>query len=258
MIPSLNAGLARRFALIAGIGLLGAALVAAAGAALERQRFGASTEASFAKIENEVRLRFEASASTLATISARVVAAKRGHRRRFTRCRSGEDAVRSARPGCARRARRHDRGDGLRREALAARLGGTGLRSAPDAVRAAPAHSSSRRIRSGHGWSGSSRSSIAIDPSSAAPRLIVAEQRLGDAGSDPGIDDHLHDSDGARAGDGDDLARMRRRRRWSIRSGSERAAARRSPMPTSPPRIWRRREASGSGGFAPACSACWR
>jgi hypothetical protein len=72
----LRTGLARRFALISGIGLLAALLVAAAGAVLERQRFGASTEASFAKIETEVRLRFETSASTLAALSARVVAAK--------------------------------------------------------------------------------------------------------------------------------------------------------------------------------------
>ena len=70
MIPSLRAGLARRFVLIAGSGLLGAVLVALAGAALERQRFGASTEASFTRIEDEVRLRFEASAATLAAISS--------------------------------------------------------------------------------------------------------------------------------------------------------------------------------------------
>ena len=61
---------------VAVAGIAAAALVAAAGGAIERQRFGATDETAVARVEAELHRHFENSAATLATLAARVLAAR--------------------------------------------------------------------------------------------------------------------------------------------------------------------------------------
>ena len=56
---------------VARAGLVAALLVALVGWAVERNRFGASDQDTLARVERELRQRFEASANTLGTIAAR-------------------------------------------------------------------------------------------------------------------------------------------------------------------------------------------
>ncbi len=60
------------FLRLLGAGLAAALLVGAAGRALERARFGATDQESVARVEKELRQRFDASADTLGTIATRV------------------------------------------------------------------------------------------------------------------------------------------------------------------------------------------
>ncbi len=60
------------FLRLAGAGVAAALLVGAAGRGLERARFGATDQESVARVEKELRQRFDASANTLGTIATRV------------------------------------------------------------------------------------------------------------------------------------------------------------------------------------------
>jgi len=57
---------------VSGAGLAAALLVAAVGWVSERQRFGSSDQAALARVEDELRQRFDASAATLGDLAARV------------------------------------------------------------------------------------------------------------------------------------------------------------------------------------------
>ncbi len=76
VVRSLLIRLARRLALIAGVGLTCAALTGVGGGALLRSRLGESAAASFDRVEAEVRQQFDASAASLAAISGQVGAAR--------------------------------------------------------------------------------------------------------------------------------------------------------------------------------------
>src|SRR5206468_4951078 len=61
-------------------GLAAALLVALGGWASERQRFGSSDQAALARVEDELRQRFDASAATLGNLAAGVAANRRALR----------------------------------------------------------------------------------------------------------------------------------------------------------------------------------
>ena len=64
------------FLRLAGAGVAAALLVGAAGRALERARFGATDQESVARVEKELRQRFDASADTLGVVATRVSASR--------------------------------------------------------------------------------------------------------------------------------------------------------------------------------------
>ena len=64
------------FLRLASAGVAVALLVGAAGRAIERARFGATDQESVARVENELRQRFDASADTLGRVATGVSASR--------------------------------------------------------------------------------------------------------------------------------------------------------------------------------------
>ena len=80
------------FLRLAGAGVAAALLVGAAGRALERARFGATDQESVARVENELRQRFDASADTLGVVATGVSASRDLIRGRAARPRGRQTA----------------------------------------------------------------------------------------------------------------------------------------------------------------------
>ena len=143
------------------------------------------TKTRVARVEAELRQRFDASADTLGAIAARLAVAADRHPRRAARS-AGRLARCSTtrRRRAARRTGRTHRHHGLRRGRRAARVGRPRLRPAEGALDRTGGAGSSRRARSGRGSSASSRSSS--DRSASAARRAAARSSSSSRSADRG------------------------------------------------------------------------
>ena len=217
---------------IARAGLAAAVVVAVAGWAVERVRFGASDQDAVARIASELRQRFAASADSLGRIAARVVADRTLIAARATRPGAGRPPVRGGGRRAHREKREPDRHHGLRRARprrspgpaaprICSRNGSTGRRRC-----------SSSPARWARGWCASSRSSIATGPSRPpghGRRRAAARRRYAARPAAPTRSSCRTRSFRCRFASGSATWRLRAR----TRSSFPRRAAARSSMPRS-------------------------
>ena len=167
---------------VARAGLVAALLVALVGWAVERYRFGATDQETLARVERELRERFEASANTLGTIAARAA--------------SERDAVRAAPRDQAAVKRLFDAADAALRDEPPGRTGITIYDSGAAPLAWAGRVSDLPRAR----VDGPSALFVACARSSALVRVepvteggriatIVVEQTLGTVQGGPGVAD---------------------------------------------------------------------